>query len=276
LAITSSDHYTCRLISPSVVLEHGLDGEDLAWVRDHLRRCEACRERVDLFRERLLRVEGPAVAAMPGLLASFRRRASAYRERAAYSRRYATVALMALVLAGLFVSSSPRFGADAVKAAPVSSTLVGTGSEATKPSTVPSPSATPEPSALPATSQAGTVPAVAVPSAHPTPTRPPAPTPAPVAAAPPTVHLTVTPLSGLAPLTVTANAAGSASVNGIASYVFDFGDGTPRAWGATASHTYCRVGHYQLSVTVTDSVGLRSSAYWPVDVTPQDPPAPSC
>lgn len=184
---------------------------------------------------------------------------------------------MALLLAGLFVSSSPRFAADAVKVAPVSSTLVDTGSAGvTRPSTVPSRSATLEPSAVPAISQAGTVPTVVVPSAHPAPTRPPAPTPAPVAAAPPTVHLTVTPLSGLAPLTVTANAAGSASVNGIASYVFDFGDGTGPASGAIASHTYCRVGHYQLSLTVTDTVGLHSTAYWPVDVTPQDPPAPSC
>jgi PKD domain-containing protein len=277
LAIASSDHYTCRLISPSVVLEHRLDGEDLAWVRDHLRRCEACRERVDVFRERLLRVQGPALPTTPGLLASVRLRGSAIRERAAHSRRYATVALMVLLLAGLFVSSSPRFAAGAVKAAPVSSTLVDTGSAGvTRPSTVPSPSATPEPSALPAISQAGTVPSVVVPSAHPAPSRPPAPTPAPVAAAPPRVHLTVTPLSGLAPLTVIANAAGSTSANGIASYAFDFGDGTPRVLGATASHTYCRVGHYQLSVTVTDSAGLHSTAYWPVDVTPQDPPATSC
>jgi PKD repeat protein len=146
----------------------------------------------------------------------------------------------------------------------------------TRPSTVPSPSATPEPSAVPAISQAATVPTVVVPSPHPAPTRAPAPTPAPVAAAPPRVHLTVTPLSGLAPLTVTANAAGSTSVNGIASYVFDFGDGTARVFGATAAHTYCGVGHYQLSVTVTDTAGLHSTAYWPVDVTPQDPPAPSC
>jgi len=226
LAITSSDHYTCRLISPSVVLEHRLDGEDLAWVRDHLRRCEACRERVDVFRERLLRVQGPATVsgAAPGLLTSVRRRASAYRERAANSRRYATVGLMVLVLAGLFVSSSPRFAADAVKVAPISSTLLDTG--ATRPSTVPSPSATPAPSALPATSQDHAVPTVVVPSAHPTPTHTPAPTPAPVTYPPPTVHLTVSTYSGLAPLPVTADASGSNAARGIASYEFDFGDGT--------------------------------------------------
>jgi hypothetical protein len=38
------------------VLDDRLDGKDLEWARDHLRRCEACRERVEEFREMLLRV----------------------------------------------------------------------------------------------------------------------------------------------------------------------------------------------------------------------------
>jgi hypothetical protein len=38
------------------VLDDRLDGKDLEWARDHLRRCEACRERVEDFREMLLRV----------------------------------------------------------------------------------------------------------------------------------------------------------------------------------------------------------------------------
>lgn len=266
-----------------MVLEHRLDGEDLAWVRDHLRRCEDCRERVDVFRERLLRVDLSAtglgaVPARPGRIASFRRRASARWGRLPHSRRYATVGLMVLVLAGLFVSSNPRFMADAVKGTRISSTLIDTGSAAaTRSSTVPSPYATPDASAVPATSQAGTVPTVVVPSAHPTPAPSRAPTPAPVSYPPPTVHLTVSTYSGLAPLQVTADATGSNAARGIASYEFDFGDGTViRPLGSTtASHTYCQVGHYQLKLIVTDNAGVSSIGFVFVDVTPQVPPV-SC
>ena len=241
-------------------------------MRDHLRRCEACRERVDVFRERLLRVDGPetGLGATPGLLTSVRRRASAYRERAAHSRRYATVGLMVLVLAGLFVSSSPRFAADAEKGTRISSTLLETGSAAaTRPSTVPSPSTTPEPNALPATSQDHTVPTVVVPSAHPTTSPSRAPTPVPVFPPPPSVVLTAGPLSGLAPLGVTADASRSTDAGRIASYEFDFGDGTVPARGAAAaaSHTYCQAGHDRLKVSVTNTAGLCSSAFVKIDVT---------
>jgi hypothetical protein len=283
LAITSSDRYTCRLISPSVVLEHRLDGEDLAWVRDHLRRCDDCRERVDVFRERLLRVEEPATGlgslpARAGRLASLRRKASARWGHLPLSRRYATVALLVAALAGVFVSWSPLFAADAAKGARISTTLLDTGSAtSTKPSTVPSPSATPEASALPATSLVGTVPTVVVHSARPTPTHTPAPTPAPVSYPPPTVHLTVSTYSGLPPLAVTADATGSNAARGIASYAFDFGDGTViRPLGSTtASHTYCQPGHYRLQVIVTDTAGVSSIGFVFVDVTPQVPPV-SC
>ena len=274
MAITSSDHYTCRLISPSVVLEHRLDGEDLAWVRDHLRRCEACRERVDVFRERLLRVDGPetGLGATPGLLTSVRRRGSAYRERAAHSRPYATVGLMVLVLAGLFVSSSPRFAADAVKGATISSTLIDTGAK--RPSTVPSPSATLAPSALPGTSQDHNVPTVVVPSVHPTPSPSRAPTPSPVVPPPPSVVLTAAPLSGLGPLLVSADASRSTAASGILSYEFDFGDGTPHMAGAAVQHKYCAAGTYRLTVIVTDTAGRSSKGFRDVQVISQDPPVP--
>src|SRR5438309_9573827 len=56
MATSSFDRNRCTRISPSAVLDDRLDGKDLEWARDHLRRCEACRERVEDFREMLLRV----------------------------------------------------------------------------------------------------------------------------------------------------------------------------------------------------------------------------
>ena len=54
--MTTSSSDRCTRISPSAVLDDRLDGKDLEWARDHLRRCETCRERVEEFREMLLRV----------------------------------------------------------------------------------------------------------------------------------------------------------------------------------------------------------------------------
>src|SRR2546421_8818012 len=56
MTTSSFDRNRCTRISPSAVLVDRLDGKDLEWARDHLRRCEACRERVEDFREMLLRV----------------------------------------------------------------------------------------------------------------------------------------------------------------------------------------------------------------------------
>src|SRR5207244_10195660 len=72
---------------------------------------------------------------------------------------------------------------------------------------------------------------------------------------PPTAALTVTPSSGTEPLSVTADASASSDVEGpIASYRFDFGDGTvvgPQP-GATATHTYA-AGSWTASVQRTDA-----------------------
>jgi hypothetical protein len=56
MTTSSFDRSRCTRISPSAVLDDRLDGKDLEWARDHLRRCEDCRERVEDFREMLLRV----------------------------------------------------------------------------------------------------------------------------------------------------------------------------------------------------------------------------
>jgi PKD repeat protein len=82
--------------------------------------------------------------------------------------------------------------------------------------------------------------------------------------APPVAALTVSPASGAAPLAVTADASASTDTDAtpIASYAFDWGDGTssgPQA-GATAGHTYATAGSYTAKVTVTDTAGLSATA----------------
>lgn len=295
MLISISDHHTCKLISPSVVLDRGLDGEDLGWVRDHLRFCEACRRRVELFRKQRLAneraaasfSEGPASrltqspeSTLGALVAKasrlpVRRQTSRSRVRSPQKRRYAIAGILAVVVGVLFVSSSPRFAADAVRPSPISSTLFEIIHPIPEASPSAAPSASPEPSTLPATSQEGASQTAIAPSTRPTPAPTRVPTPAPVAAAPPAVHLTVTPLSGLAPLAVTTDASGSTDASGIVSYIYDFGDGTAPAFGATTTHTYRCPGLYKLSVTVTNSLGLRSPAYLSVYVYPPQPPV-SC
>jgi parallel beta-helix repeat protein len=99
----------------------------------------------------------------------------------------------------------------------------------------------------------------------------------PAADSAPTAAVSVSPASGSAPLQVSADA--SASTDGdawpIASYSFDWGDGsavTGAQAGATAVHTYQSAGTYTLTVTVTDTGGLSSTATKTVAVTPPDAP----
>jgi parallel beta-helix repeat protein len=94
--------------------------------------------------------------------------------------------------------------------------------------------------------------------------------------APPIARLTVTPGSGTAPVAVTADASASTDTDGtpIATYQFDFGDGTivdPQAT-PTALHTYTTAGAFTVSVTVADTAGLASTAPAPVAVSPAPPP----
>ena len=71
---------------------------------------------------------------------------------------------------------------------------------------------------------------------------------------------------------VTADASWSSDVDqtGIASYFFKFGDGAnvgPQV-AAVATHTFAAAGTYKVTVIVTDSAGLWSSASGQVTVGP--------
>lgn len=81
----------------------------------------------------------------------------------------------------------------------------------------------------------------------------------------PTAVLTVSPGSGPAPVTVTADASSStdAGASPIASYTFEFGDGTAPVGpqpGATAGHQFTQPGTYNVTVRVTDTAGLTTTA----------------
>lgn len=94
---------------------------------------------------------------------------------------------------------------------------------------------------------------------------------------PPVPALTVSPMSGTAPLDVTADASGSTDTDAwpIASYTFDFGDGSavvgPQA-AATATHTYTSAGSRVVTVTVTDTGGRWATKTATVQVTAVDSP----
>ena len=91
---------------------------------------------------------------------------------------------------------------------------------------------------------------------------------------PPVPRVTANPTSGAAPLPVAFDASTSSDPDGgdtIASYTFDFGDGSAAVTqaGATASHTYTSAGTYTATVTVEDNHGSQSAsaASVPIQVT---------
>jgi hypothetical protein len=101
----------------------------------------------------------------------------------------------------------------------------------------------------------------------------------------PVAALSATPASGNAPLAVTLDASGSsdedtaAPADTVASYTFDFGDGSAPVTQSSprVTHTY-GAGNYRATVRVTDSRGKQStnSAGVNIEVTdPQPPAAPS-
>ncbi|WGZ96372.1 MAG: PKD domain-containing protein [Candidatus Thiothrix putei] len=78
----------------------------------------------------------------------------------------------------------------------------------------------------------------------------------PYANQPPVAKISLTPGSGVAPLSVMFDGSASIDPDGsIARYVWDFGDGSAGVEGMTTSHVYTVTGTYQVRLTVTDNHG---------------------
>lgn len=87
----------------------------------------------------------------------------------------------------------------------------------------------------------------------------------------PSVNLIVTPQSGIAKLSVTADASSSTAAFGtIAGSTIDFGDGSA-ASGPIATHLYVTPGTYTVTATVKDTYGASATATQPVNVINQPP-----
>ncbi len=77
---------------------------------------------------------------------------------------------------------------------------------------------------------------------------------------PPVAALSVTPSSGIAPVTVSASTAGASDPDGtITATSIDFGDGSAPVSAASASHVYNAAGTYTITATVTDNLGASSA-----------------
>ena len=77
----------------------------------------------------------------------------------------------------------------------------------------------------------------------------------------PTAAAAGTPTSGIEPLVVNFSSAGTGDADGsIVSHNWDFGDGSPDATTANASHTYTTPGTYEATLTVTDDFGTTDTA----------------
>jgi PKD repeat protein len=77
---------------------------------------------------------------------------------------------------------------------------------------------------------------------------------------PPVAVLNVTPLSGPAPLNVTASTVGSTDVDGnIAGTTINFGDGSAIVSAVSASHNYATAGTFTVTATVTDNLGATAN-----------------
>ncbi len=96
-----------------------------------------------------------------------------------------------------------------------------------------------------------------------------------ISTAPPVASLSLSPSSGTAPVSVTADASGStAGTYPISSYTFDFGDSTmmgPQA-GSSATHTYVSAGTFTVTVTAIDDHGNTASASKSIIIANPTPP----
>lgn len=97
-------------------------------------------------------------------------------------------------------------------------------------------------------------------------------------AMPPTVSGSADPNRGTAPLTTRLRAVGKSDGGEIASYSWDFGDGSSGT-GREVTHTYREPGNYRAKLTVTDNRGLEASTNVAVlaekpAAKPAPPPAP--
>ncbi len=94
--------------------------------------------------------------------------------------------------------------------------------------------------------------------------------------APPNVLPTASFTSSTSALTASFDGSASSDADGtIASYSWDFGDGSPAGSGATPSHRYAAGGTYQVTLTVTDDRGGNGSVTKSVTVTPAPNVAPT-
>ncbi|MEO8745085.1 MAG: PKD domain-containing protein [Candidatus Dormiibacterota bacterium] len=94
----------------------------------------------------------------------------------------------------------------------------------------------------------------------------------------PVAGITASADRGVVPVSVRFDGSASRAYNGasIASYAWDFGDGSAIAGGAAQTHTFASAGPYTVTLTVTDTNGLTDSATSQVNVTGTDqPPAAS-
>jgi PKD repeat protein len=81
------------------------------------------------------------------------------------------------------------------------------------------------------------------------------------------------PTSGLVEESLTFDGSGSSDSDGdIASYAWDFGDGSTGN-GITVSHVYEQAGTYQVTLTVTDDGGSTGEITHSVQITEEPPPA---
>ena len=98
---------------------------------------------------------------------------------------------------------------------------------------------------------------------------------------PPTASFTATPTSGTVPLAVAfdasassdPNSSGSSGIASIASYAWNFGDGSTGT-GVKPSHTYSTAGTYTVTLAVTDALGLISTNKATATITVTNPNLP--